>query len=365
MAGARALAVAWQAGLAAAVAPAMVALATPRVRDGSLSGVSLAALALLAVAALEATFPLFEALQQLAGTLASVRRLRELEGEPVPVSDPPAPRSLPRGHGLVARGLGFTYPGAAIPALRDLSFNLAPGGRLAVVGPSGAGKSTLLALLQRFLEYPHGSLRLDGVELRDLAASEVRSRMAVVSQRCHLFAGTLRDNLLLARPHATAAELAAACRRARLDATLAAMPRGWDTWIGEQGLRLSGGERQRVSLARALLRDAPILLLDEPTAHLDAATEAEVLAALDEATAGRATLTVTHRLAGLDRCDRILLLASGAVVEAGPERELLAAGRAYRRMWALQRSAAGGAIVPYEVARKRSAMSCAPAPVAT
>jgi ATP-binding cassette subfamily C protein CydC len=207
---------------------------------------------------------------------------------------------------------------------------------VAIVGPSGAGKSTLVNLLLRFWDYQDGIITLDGCNLREYPPDDVRRVMGVVSQHTYLFNATLRDNLLIAKPDATQAELEQAARRAQLDAFIQSLPQGYDTWIGEQGLRLSGGERQRLAIARALLKDAPILILDEATANLDPVTEREVIQAIREAMQGRATLIITHRLVGLQDADEILALQSGRVVERGRHHDLLRANGLYRRMWELQ-----------------------------
>jgi ABC-type multidrug transport system fused ATPase/permease subunit len=220
--------------------------------------------------------------------------------------------------------------------LDGLSFDLPKGGCLAIVGPSGAGKSTLVNLLLRFWDDEEGSITLGGHDLREYPADDVRCMMGVVSQSTHLFNGTLRDNLLIAKPHATQSELEKAIRRAQLEAFIQSLPQGHDTWIGEQGLRLSGGERQRLAIACALLKDAPILILDEPTANLDPVTEREVMQSIHELMQGRTTLIVTHRLAGLDAADEILVLRAGRVVERGRHHELLEANSVYRRMWETQ-----------------------------
>jgi ABC-type multidrug transport system fused ATPase/permease subunit len=223
--------------------------------------------------------------------------------------------------------------------LEQVSFDLPAGKRLAIVGPSGAGKSTLVALLLRFWEVLPGQILLGGQDLRRAAPEALRGRMAVVAQNTYLFSASVRDNLLIARPGASPQELARAAENAQIDQRLQALPNGYDTWIGEQGLRLSGGERQRLAIARALLRDAPLLILDEPTANLDALTEQELLKALEGLMAGRSTLLITHRLALMEQMDEILVLAQGRVVERGTHSELLAAGGLYRKMWELQRQA--------------------------
>jgi ABC-type transport system involved in cytochrome bd biosynthesis fused ATPase/permease subunit len=208
------------------------------------------------------------------------------------------------------------------------------------VGPSGSGKSTLVHVLLRFWDVPPGSLLLDGGDGRAWPSDRVREAIAFAAQRAHLFTGTLRENLVVAAPGASEAQLRAALGAARLDDLVAHLPEGLDTWIGEQGLQLSGGERQRLALARALLRrDAPFLLLDEPTAHLDVLTERDVMREIVRAGEGRATLLVTHRLVGLDDFDEVVVLERGRVVERGRAKSLADADGPFARLRALQRVA--------------------------
>jgi ABC-type multidrug transport system fused ATPase/permease subunit len=232
--------------------------------------------------------------------------------------------------------LSFRYQPDEPLALDEVSFTLPHGGCLAVVGPSGAGKSTLINLLLRFWEYEAGSIRLGGHELRQYRQEDVRRMLGVVSQHTHLFNATIRDNLLLARPEASQADLEWAAQQAQLHDFIQALPQGYDTWIGEQGLCLSGGERQRLAIARALLKDAPILILDEPTANLDSLTERAVMQTIHQLMEGRTTLIITHRLVGLEAADEILVLRAGRVVERGRHHELLHMAGFYRRMWELQ-----------------------------
>jgi ABC-type multidrug transport system fused ATPase/permease subunit len=217
-----------------------------------------------------------------------------------------------------------------------VSFDLPPDGCIAVVGPSGAGKSSLIHVLLRFWDYQEGQILLAGQDLARYTQETLRRGIAVVSQHTHLFSGTIRDNLLLARPDATQDQLEQAARQAQLLRFIQSLPESFATWIGEQGLRLSGGQRQRLAIARAILRDAPLLLLDEPTANLDALTERQVMRALRTLMAGRATLVVTHRLSGLEAADEILVLRQGRVVERGRHYELMQIEGFYRHMWDLQ-----------------------------
>ena len=314
----------------------MLVVAVPLVRAGRLDGVYLACVGLAAVAGFEAVLPLGAAAQALAAGLAAARRLFALVDAPPAVTDPPDPAPLPVTTDLIVDHLLYTYPMSQQPALDDVSLTLPAGHTLAVVGPSGAGKSTLAALLLRFREPGGGTITLGGRPLGDYAQADVHRLIAVVSQQTHLFNTTVRENLRLARPDATEAELAAALEAAQLTGWLAGLPRGWDTPVGEQGVLLSGGERQRLALARAFLQDAPILLLDEPTAHVDAGTEAALWAVIRRLARGRTTLIITHRLAGAAWADEIAVLDAGRLGEQGPPATLLAGGGLYRRLWDLQ-----------------------------
>jgi thiol reductant ABC exporter CydC subunit len=332
------------AGLGADVTALVVlALAVPGVRSGRLDGVHLAVVTLIALVAFEAVAALPAAWHGAGAMRESARRLFQLADQPPAVPEPAAPTDAvrPPARVLEVRDLRFTYPGEPRPALDGVSLRLEPGRRVAVVGASGSGKSTLVHLMLRFWDVPPGSLLLDGGDVRARSSDRVRASFAFAAQRAHLFTGTLRDNLALAAPGADDRELLAALDAVRLGTLVAALPRGLDTWIGEQGHQLSGGERQRLALARALLRDAPFLLLDEPTAHLDALTEREVLRTIVRAGEGRATLLVTHRLVGLDPFDEVILLERGRVAERGRAADLAGAGGTFSRLLALQRATLG------------------------
>ena len=315
----------------------VLALAIPLVSDGRLDGVLLAVLALATISSFEAVLPLPQAFQHLESNVAAAQRLFDLVDAAPAVVDPPDPLPPPAQCDLAARDLRFRYAPGDPPALDGVSFSLPQGGTLAIVGASGAGKSTLVNLLMRFWDYDEGAITLGGHDLRRYRQDDVRAQFAVVRQDTHLFSGTIRDNLLLARPDASEQALIAAARQAQLDAFIQALPHGYDTWIGEQGLALSGGERQRLAIARAVLKDAPILVLDEATANLDAVTEQAVMGAIAQAMRGRTTLLITHRLVGLEAMDEILVLDAGRVVERGRHADLLLRDGVYRRLWDLQR----------------------------
>ena len=231
------------------------------------------------------------------------------------------------------RGLAARHAPAGPWALDGLDLDLVPGRRVGLVGPSGAGKSTLAAVLLRFLPYERGSVTLGGVELADLAGDDVRRSIGLVEQDAHVFDTTLRKNLLIARPEAEDEELRGALDRARLLEWVDHLPRGLDTDVGEHGARLSGGQRQRLAVARALLADFPVLILDEPVEHLDLDTADALTTDLLAVSEGRATLLITHRLAALPAMDEVIVMAAGRVVERGSHAELLRAEGPYARQW--------------------------------
>lgn len=224
--------------------------------------------------------------------------------------------------------------------LADINFSLPHGKRLALVGPSGSGKSTVISLLLRFWEFERGRILLGGRDLQDYSQALVRGQLAVLLQNPYLFSASLRDNLLLGRQGNTPLndeQVDRALNAAGLGGFVGSLPQGYQTWLGEQGVRLSAGERQRIAIARTLLSSAPILVLDEPTAHLDSLTEQAVMDSILAHSESRSLLLVTHRLVGMQAMDEILVLSGGRIVERGQHSELLACGGLYRRMWDLQR----------------------------
>ena len=320
--------------LTSVAALAVLVVAIPLVNAAQIQGVNLAVLVLAAIASFEAVLTLPLAAQYLDSTLKSAQRLFEIADTPVLIHE--GHEGTPKIGRLQVRHLKFRYGPDEQFALGDINFDLPQGGQLAIVGPSGAGKSTLVNLLLRFWDYEEGVIELGGRDLRDYDPDDVRHLMGVVSQSTYLFNATVRDNLLIAKPNATLAELEQAAQRAQIHSFIQSLPEGYDTWIGEQGLRLSGGERQRLAIARALLKDAPILMLDEAAANLDPVTEREVMQSIRELMRGRTTLISTHRLVGLEDADEILVLQSGRVVERGRHARLIEANGVYRRMWDLQ-----------------------------
>jgi ABC-type multidrug transport system fused ATPase/permease subunit len=239
-------------------------------------------------------------------------------------------------HQLQFTNLSFTYPNQSTPAVHNLTFDLRPLTSVAIVGPSGAGKSTIANLLLRFWDYKVGDITLSGESLKALNQDEVRARCGYVSQNTYFFNTSIYENLRFARKKVTHEEVEAACKSAQIHDFILSMPKGYDTMIGEQGLRLSGGERQRLAIARALLKEAPILILDEPTANLDLLTEQQVLETLFKVMKQKTSLLITHRLIGLENVDEILVMDYGQIIERGTHAELVSRKSFYRRMLDLQ-----------------------------
>ncbi len=315
---------------------ALLVAAIPFVRSGTLDGVSLAVLALAAAASFEAVAPLGPAAQQLGRSLQAAKRLFALVDAQPEVIAPPQPLPAPLTARLSIHGLRFQYAPNLPPAIDDLDLELPPGKKIALVGPSGAGKSTLVNLLLRFWDYRQGEICLDGQDLRKFSPEDVRRKIGLISQSTYLFSASIRHNLLMAEPGAGENDLFEALERTGLGEWVASLPEGIDTWIGERGASISGGERQRLALARFLLRDAPLLLLDEPTANLDALTEQRLVKTLLDAMRGRSGLWITHRLIGLEHMDEILVLDEGRVIERGSQADLLERRGLFADLWALQ-----------------------------
>ena len=317
-----------------AVAGAII-IGIPLLGSGQLNGVYLAALALGIQSSFEAVLPAASLYRYWEESREAASRLPGIAGTPPAISRPSSSEGLetvnilrlsglPSSYDLAAEDLKFRYPDRPDWALDGLSFSLPAGGRMAIVGPSGAGKSTLAALLLGFWDYDSGHIWLAGKELRDYPPPLLRQIIGVVRQDDYIFSATLGDNIRLARPEATDAAVLAAAQQAGLGNVISSLPLGLDTLVGENGYGLSGGERRRVSIARVLLKDPPLIVLDEPAAGLDPVTERGVMAAIAGNMAGRTMILITHRLTGLETMDEILVLKDGRVAERGRQDELLA-----------------------------------------
>lgn len=352
---------------------AILILAIPLVTTRFINGVYLGFLTLVILASFEAVQPLAQTFQFLGHSVAAGERLFRITDATPTVIESASPVPVPLWNGHYARRSGggmdagkgplwslslddsvaranlefdqvsFAYYSHETEVLHEISFEVRSGKRVALVGSSGSGKSTLMRLALRLWDPTKGIIRLNGQNISMLALDALRDRIGVVAQDTYLFNDTIRGNLLLARPGASDDELAQVLDQAQLNEFVRQLPRGLETWIGEQGLRLSGGERQRLAIARALLKDAPILILDEITANLDPLTEGALLDSLDGLMQGRTTLMMTHRLIAMERMDEILVLDHGQIRERGTHEQLLASGRLYRQMYDIQAGFQGAA----------------------
>jgi len=271
------------------------------------------------------------------GFSGAERVFETLDRDPT-IKDPADGKKLPPARGNIKfHDVRFSY-GENIPALMGIDLDIKAGTTVALVGPSGAGKSTILNLIPRFYDVTSGKVTIEGIDIRDVTVASVRDNLALVSQEITLFDDTIASNIAYSRPGATQAEIEAAAKGAAADEFINSMPDGYNTIVGEHGVRLSGGQRQRISIARAMLKDAPILLLDEATSALDTKSERQVQAALEKLMEGRTTLAIAHRLSTIVRADLIYVLSEGRVVEQGRHGELIARGGLYARLWSMQTS---------------------------
>ncbi|MBV9554659.1 MAG: ABC transporter ATP-binding protein, partial [Alphaproteobacteria bacterium] len=272
----------------------------------------------------------------IAGARISARRVFEILDTDADLKDGARELTAETARGAIEwRGVSFRYR-AEMPVLRAIDFRVEPGMKVAVVGPTGAGKSTMLGMLPRFLEPTGGSVTIDGIEVRDFTLKSLRRQIAMVLQPPLIFPISVRDNLAYGRAEATQAEIEEAAQLASIDTLIASLPQGYGTVIGEAGTTLSEGEKQRLTIARALLRDAPILILDEPTSALDVETEARVMAGIEALTAGRTTFIIAHRLSTIRNCDLILVLKNGVIAEAGDFAALMRRKAAFAELYNTQ-----------------------------
>ena len=311
-------------------------IAIPLAAAGTIEKVYLGVLVLAIQACFEALQPLPLAGYMLAESLAAAKRLFAIADAPQTVIDTGDQSLVPEEWDVIFRNVSFAYEPGQQAVLQDISFTIPTGRRVAIVGASGAGKTTLASLLLRFSEYTGGSICLGGHDLRSYHPEQLRRYLAVVSQDTHIFNTSIGDNIRLAFPDATDGELTAAAGHVMLADWIDSLPDGYDTLAGLNGKSMSGGQRQRLAIARALLKNAPVLILDEPTASLDAITEQEIMASIKRLMHGRTTLLITHRLTGLEDMDAILVLDNGRIAEQGTAQELLEQQGLFYRLWKLQ-----------------------------
>jgi ATP-binding cassette subfamily B protein len=314
-------------------------LGAQAVISGTMTGGALVQFLFLSVMAAAAVGALGEVWGDVQKASGAMERISELLNAQPAIAAPARPKPLPSpSKGEIAfDDVVFAYPGRPdLPALRGLDLRVRSGETVALVGPSGAGKSTVLRLLLRFYDPQSGSIRLDGVDLREADPQQVRARMALVAQDAPLFSGSALDNIRYGREEASIDAIMAASRAAEADGFISALPQGYDTPVGERAKTLSGGQKQRLAIARALVRNAPVLLLDEATSALDAENERLVQQALHDAMTGRTTLVIAHRLATVQRADRIVVMDAGRVVEQGTHTDLVAQGGLYAKLAKLQ-----------------------------
>ena len=301
----------------------VITIGIGRVHQGNLDGAHLAMMVFITLAAIEAVLPLPVAYQFLGHTREAARRLLEVVGTKPQVKFPSDSKKEPSHFDVHFDEVTFSYREELRPALKGVKLQIGNAERVAVLGQTGAGKSTLANLLMRFWDPQHGGIRIGGIDIREMCEADLRRLMAVVTQQAHMFNASLRDNLLLANPQAKEANLTSALKSAGLWDLLTSLPEGLDTWIGESGRRLSAGQARRVALARAIIKDAPIWVLDEPTEGLDRITEQSVMGSLLELTRHRTVLLITHRLVALENMDRIVVIENGRILEEGSHSELL------------------------------------------
>ena len=320
-------------------------LGAQAVINGTMTGGALVQFLFLSVMAAAAVGALGEVWGDVQKASGAMERISELLNARPSIAAPARPKPLPSpSKGEIAfDDVVFAYPGRPdLPALRGLDLRVRSGETVALVGPSGAGKSTVLRLLLRFYDPQSGSIRLDGVDLREADPQQVRARMALVAQDAPLFSGSALDNIRYGRAEASIDAIMAAARAAEADGFIGVLPQGYDTPLGERAKTLSGGQKQRLAIARALVRNAPVLLLDEATSALDAENERLVQQALHDAMTGRTTLVIAHRLATVQRADRIVVMDAGRVVEQGTHSDLITQGGLYAKLAKLQFGAEAG-----------------------
>jgi ATP-binding cassette subfamily C protein CydC len=316
--------------------------AIPMVEQGALPPAQLAMLALFTLASFEAVAPLPMAFQTLGQQLAAAKRIFQIADQQPAITEPNGPEPQISDQTLNIYKVCYHYPEDRSSAIEAISLQLAPGKKIALLGHSGCGKSTLVQLMLKFREPDKGRLSLGGIHYNHLCGTSIREQIAVTTQASHLFNSTIRENLLLGRADATQNEIEQACRIAQIDQFIESLPEGYNTEVGELGVRLSSGQLRRLTLARALLTQAPLLILDEPTEGLDNHTERQLIEALLADCTDRGILWITHRLTGLEKMDEIVVMQQGQLVERGSPAELAAADSRYSQMLEYHRSLQSG-----------------------
>jgi ATP-binding cassette subfamily C protein CydC len=290
-------------------------LAAISFKDGLLSGADSALVVFCVIAAFELVTPLPQAMQMLAKTQKAAQRIRQVAEMPPTITGPDQPLAFPGRYDLQLNDVSFRYSDQQERVLKNISLTIPQGGKIAIVGPSGSGKTTLLQLIMRYYDPEQGSVLLAGQNIRQFDADELMHCFGVLSQRSQLFAASIKENLLIAKPDASATELNAAVKAAGLESFIGYLPEGLDTWVGESGVKVSGGEARRIALARLYLKDAPVLILDEPTEGLDNDTERDVFNALADFARDKTVVMVTHREAGLGLVDVVYGMELGVLRE--------------------------------------------------
>ena len=314
----------------------MLLVGIPLVRTGELDGIMLAVIVLITMASFEISIPIAQAAQFWESSLQAARRLFEMADQQPAIIEPVIPVSVPEKPNILIRNLSFQYHGNLPLAADHLNINLSYGRKIALVGENGSGKTTILNLLMRFWDCQPGEILIDGIPVQEFSPKELRQRIGYVSPGGAIFQTTLRQNLLLANPGALDADLLRVLDCVQLGEWVQTLPDGLDTWLGASGLTISGGQLQRIQLARGLLMDAPIYLLDEPTTHLDVETENRLISLFRSIFQNRSLVWVTHRLVGLDWLDEILVLENGRVVERGNQHTLLESRGRFYQLWEIQ-----------------------------
>lgn len=314
----------------------MLLVGIPLVRTGELDGIMLAVIVLITMASFEISIPIAQAAQFWESSLQAARRLFEMADQQPAIIEPVIPVSVPEKPNILIRNLSFQYHGNLPLAADHLNINLSYSRKIALVGENGSGKTTILNLLMRFWDCQPGEILIDGILVQEFSPKELRQRIGYVSPGGAIFQTTLRQNLLLANPGALDADLLRVLDSVQLGEWVQTLPDGLDTWLGASGLTISGGQLQRIQLARGLLMDAPIYLLDEPTTHLDVETENRLISLFRSIFQNRSLVWVTHRLVGLDWLDEILVLENGRVVERGNQHTLLESRGRFYQLWEIQ-----------------------------